>query len=295
MSLPPDLDNIVSAYAPYRALELPFEQQRRVIREMTGYLPSSPDVVAQYLESPSLSLLTQDPAVFPLLQDRVQSEIGVLIQYPKVLAEYLDRDEGDSGFWIVARDPSTWDSLPVDDAQFLELLLQSGTRAGREEYESLTGLPLQTPEEYRLYFFGLLRNRSWNLLDDFLGPNPPGIGDYYTQDGRRLIREWSPADVALYIEYTSQGDNDHGAIRTLLDLVPTYYLEEDVDRFLYLMGLLKDDTERTWILHQFLRSIEGALDIENPVIQAYLQAYPESEASELLLQDPLGESLLVWR
>jgi hypothetical protein len=107
MTLPSDVANIVYSFIPEACLALSFDDQKAIVREMTGCLPSDPGVVVRYLEDPRIEILVDDPRVYPLLQQQVAEDTGVMVDDLELLRLYLKHKD----LAVLARDIQNWNLL----------------------------------------------------------------------------------------------------------------------------------------------------------------------------------------
>ena len=282
--LPTDIQNLVSSYVPEAALYFPYERQRHVVREITGYLPSNPQVTREYLENPSIGVLTQDVEILPRLQERVEQDTGVFVEDPAVLREYLDREDRDTMAWhILARDPTTWTRLReiLGEEDFLAMLLHVGTHAALVENLTNTAREIHelNPEEIRTYFLAALRLHDWAELLHFIEEAEYSpVGDYDNPGDRQALFRFTPEEVRLMVEL-----EDHGADDLTTFFPPIYYLERAVPEFLYYMSLLSPEY-RTIVMSNLAGWGGVEFDAQNPVIQAYMQTYPDTRETRAILE-----------
>jgi hypothetical protein len=260
---------LVGSYIPGDATTLPFLEQRGIIHEITGYTVSIPEVASRYLESPHLGVLVDDAGVAAVMRQELARENYVL-PGDDDLRDYLEhRDNA-----VLARVEANW---PVLQDRYpdslLNLLLRAGTNTALLHFEAVAGRELE-PEEAELAFMAALQTGDFealNHIDHF-----EVILDYDSPESRQQILSLSSRQVANAVAYERQGHNDFTVF-----ILPTYYLEREVAAALYFLGQW-DSRGRSILVAQLLGWSDVTFDVNHPLIQAYVQQFPEDEAAQEL-------------
>jgi len=270
---------LVGSFNPEDATELPFAEQQQIIREITGYRVSDPAVALAYLEQPQLGTLVDDPVVRQLLVKELTDE-GYILENDRDLKDYLNTHQ----LAILARNKQNWLALEERYPEnFQQLLLEAGTVSAREHYMELVQRELE-PEEVNTIFQAALHIGEWeNLAFLSSGDYEPPFTDDSTPEGRAEILEMTLEEVAAMVEY----ETEHGGDDATTFFPSAYYKERAVEPFLAYMKLWPNEIDHIFIMGNLPGFIAAntkyEVDLQNPIIQAYLQTYPDFVTSKALL------------
>jgi hypothetical protein len=263
------LRQIVGAYNPEDALNLPFIEQWAIIRELTGFTVSEPEIARLYLELQERDVLVDDPRVALAMREQLLAE-GYRLPLLEDLRDYITTKD----LAVLAREPSNWELLQEQySEQFPNLLLRAGTSAARTRFEQLVDREM-TPEEEQVAWLAALQVGDFANLDYFEGLDAGLNFDYSTPEDRQKILHLIDKQVRNAVAYELQGSDDFTVF-----FIPTYYLAEAVVEFIYYMSLW-DEESRSHMLSNLPGWADiGDFDVNNQVIQAYLEIFPDDEAA----------------
>jgi len=267
------LRQIVGSFNPEDALDLPFCEQRGIIREITGYTVSDPDVARLYLEIQDIDVLVDDPAVAAVMRKELAEEGYVLTDVENLRAYVESRSAV-----VLAREDVNWPVLQERyPEQFEDLLLQAGTTTARQRFEELKGRELDVEQEAKISFLASLEVGDFENLRYIESFDAGIILEYDTPEARREIVALTDRQVRNAIRYEDEGGDDFTVF-----FPPAYYLEGAVVEFLYYMSLL-DERSRMYAMYHLIGWHGIEFDINNPVVQAYIEIFPDDEAARELV------------
>jgi hypothetical protein len=124
---------------------------------------------------------------------------------------------------------------------------------------------------------GILYHRDWEYLNEFVLQQGagPALSHYETDVDRTEINRYTPEEVALLVQAELSGSI--GLDLTFV-MLPAYIINQDVDRFLHYMSMYPDE-KHSGMLGELLILADVAIDLDNPVFPAYMEAYPDSDVA----------------
>jgi hypothetical protein len=271
------LRTIVGSYNPSDAINLPFNEQRQIIKEITGFTVTDPEVALRYLESGDLGDLVDDRAVSNVLRNQLHDQGYILLSDDDLRAYLLTQNIA-----ILAREEVNWSVLEEEYGRerFLELLLQAGSQQALEHFEHVVGRELDYAEAETVYRAALnLHDFDTLRYIEELDMGVPNTNTS-TPEGIATILNLTDDEVRLLVEYETEDGND-----ITVFFPETYYREGAVDKFLFYMNLL-DERDRIFAMGNLVGFINGPLeefDVNNPIVQAYLEHFPEDHAAKELI------------
>ena len=275
------LRQIIGAFNPEDALLLPFDEQRGIIREITGYTVSDPAYAVLYLEYQELDVLVDDPMVAASMRQDLRTD-GYTLPSVEDLRDYLATNDPA----VLMRNKDNWEVVEERyPERFPAIYLEAGTRQALKYFEELQGREVE-PEEARIAFWAALQAGDFPALQ-YIEELDYGIMlDHNNQEDRQRLVQLTDKQLRNAVAFEDQGADDFTTF-----LLPAYYLERAVVPAMYFLSLL-DERSRNIIWSNLpgwanddpasVRATIG-LDLSNPVVQAYLEVFPEDEAAQEIL------------
>jgi len=238
---------------------------------MDSYLPPDlENLVASYEPSEALTL--------PFSRQRiiVREMTGLTPNDPDVITSYLSNPD----LATLAQDETIWPQLDelYPPEQVEDLLLHAGTPDAMNELlrrRQIEAYDLTNIEKIT-HFMALLRNDMFPEAHEFFDVLEQAfVDDYEDPEQQQFLLALSSEDLDLLLRY----EEEPGGEDTTAMLPVVYYLTGAVEPFLDLMSKL-DARSRSIMMFQ-LDGWQGVVwDFQNPLVLAYIEAYPDTSESE---------------
>lgn len=238
---------------------------------MDSYLPPDlENLVASYEPSEALSL--------PFSRQRiiVREMTGLTASDPDIIASYLSHPD----LATLAQDETVWPQLDelYSPEEVDDLLLHAGTPDAMNELlrrRQIEVYDLNNIEKLT-HFMALLRNDMFPEAHEFYDTLEEAfVSDYEDPEQQQFMLALSSEDLDLLLRY----EGEEGGDDTTAMLPVLYYLTGAIEPFLDFMSKL-DARSRSIMMFQ-LDGCQGVVwDFQNPVVLAYIEAYPDTSESE---------------